>query len=156
MYVFFIIFFFRVYSGNVIREEVRLTLENVGSQVLGLAAKVVLTKDITTIVGDGSTQELINKQIAQIRNLIEVQFYTTLFHIHLVQGLFSPTNSDNNFNSILQVAEQDYEKEKLNERIAKLSDVVVVIHVSFSSLIFLFQLNEDASSPLQLLYQDYC
>nr|GEX39680.1 RuBisCO large subunit-binding protein subunit beta, chloroplastic [Tanacetum cinerariifolium] len=85
-------------GGTVIREEVGLTLENAGSEVLGLAAKVVLTKDTTTIVGDGSTQELINKRVAQIRNLIEA-------------------------------AEQDYEKEKLNERIAKLSGGVAVIQV---------------------------
>ncbi|PWA79645.1 Chaperonin Cpn60 [Artemisia annua] len=57
--------------GTVIREEVGLTLENAGSEVLGLAAKVVLAKDTTTIVGDGSTQELINLWVAQIRNLIE-------------------------------------------------------------------------------------
>ncbi|KAL4589211.1 hypothetical protein LXL04_002116 [Taraxacum kok-saghyz] len=85
-------------GGTVIREEVGLTLENAGSDVLGLAAKVVLTKDTTTIVGDGSTQELVNRRVAQIRNLLES-------------------------------AEQDYEKEKLNERIAKLSGGVAVIQV---------------------------
>lgn len=85
-------------GGTVIREEVGLTLENATSDVLGLAAKVVLTKDTTTIVGDGSTQELVNKRVAQIRNLVEA-------------------------------AEQDYEKEKLNERIAKLSGGVAVIQV---------------------------
>lgn len=85
-------------GGTVIREEVGLTLENAGSEVLGLAAKVVLTKDTTTIVGDGSTQELVNRRVAQIRNLVEA-------------------------------AEQDYEKEKLNERIAKLSGGVAVIQV---------------------------
>lgn len=85
-------------GGTVIREEVGLTLENAGSDVLGLAAKVVLTKDTTTIVGDGSTQELVNKRVAQIRNLVES-------------------------------ADQEYEKEKLNERIAKLSGGVAVIQV---------------------------
>ncbi|KAI3716335.1 hypothetical protein L6452_23601 [Arctium lappa] len=85
-------------GGTVIRDEVGLTLENAGSEVLGLAAKVVLTKDTTTIVGDGSTQELVNRRVAQIRNLVEA-------------------------------AEQDYEKEKLNERIAKLSGGVAVIQV---------------------------
>ncbi|PWA35234.1 ruBisCO large subunit-binding protein subunit beta, chloroplastic [Artemisia annua] len=85
-------------GGTVIRDEVGLTLENAGSEVLGFAAKVVLTKDTTTIVGDGSTQELISKRITQIKNQLEV-------------------------------AEQDYEKEKLNERIAKLSGGVAVIQV---------------------------
>ncbi|PWA76035.1 Chaperonin Cpn60 [Artemisia annua] len=58
------IIFFRIYSGTVIKEEVGLTLENAGSEVFGLAAKVVLTKDTTTIVGDGSTEELIYKWVA--------------------------------------------------------------------------------------------
>lgn len=85
-------------GGTVIRDEVGITLDKAGSEVLGTAAKVVLTKDSTTIVGDGSTQEVVNKRVAQIKNLIEV-------------------------------AEQEYEKEKLNERIAKLSGGVAVIQV---------------------------
>eukprot|EP01018_Ginkgo_biloba_P014722 Gb_25193 [translate_table: standard] len=89
---------FLSHAGTVIRDEVGLALDKVGNEVLGTAAKVVLTKDSTTIVGDGSTQEAVNKRVAQIRNLIEV-------------------------------AEQDYEKEKLNERIAKLSGGVAVIQV---------------------------
>ncbi|GAA0165935.1 hypothetical protein LIER_21207 [Lithospermum erythrorhizon] len=85
-------------GGTVIREEVGLSLDSAGSDVLGHAAKVVLTKDRTTIVGDGSTEDAVNKRVEQIRNLVEV-------------------------------AEQDYEKEKLNERIAKLSGGVAVIQV---------------------------
>ncbi|MEI6913449.1 chaperonin GroEL, partial [Klebsiella pneumoniae] len=57
-----------------------------------------LTKESTTIVGDGSTQEEVTKRVAQIKNLIEA-------------------------------AEQEYEKEKLNERIAKLAGGVAVIQV---------------------------
>lgn len=49
-----------------------LSLDKVGKEVLGNASKVVLTKDTTTIVGDGSTQEAVNKRVTQIRNLIEV------------------------------------------------------------------------------------
>ncbi|CAN1294742.1 Chaperonin 60 subunit beta 2, chloroplastic [Linum perenne] len=85
-------------GGTVIRDEVGLSLDKVGREVLGTASKIVLTKDTTTIVGDGSTQEAVNKRVAQIKNLIEV-------------------------------AEQDYEREKLNERIAKLSGGVAVIQV---------------------------
>ncbi|KAJ1434265.1 TCP-1-like chaperonin intermediate domain superfamily [Sesbania bispinosa] len=85
-------------GGTVIREEVGLTLDKAGKEVLGNASKVVLTKDTTTIVGDGSTQEAVTKRVAQIRNQIEA-------------------------------AEQEYEKEKLNERIAKLSGGVAVIQV---------------------------
>lgn len=47
-------------------------MDKAGKEVLGYASKVVLTKDTTTIVGDGSTQEAVNKRVAQIRNLIEV------------------------------------------------------------------------------------
>ncbi|KAK8509515.1 hypothetical protein V6N12_001521 [Hibiscus sabdariffa] len=85
-------------GGTVIRDEVGISLDKADKEVLGHASKVVLTKDTTTIVGDGSTQEAVNKKVAQIRNLIEA-------------------------------AEQDYEKEKLNERIAKLSGGVAVIQV---------------------------
>ncbi|KAK9142079.1 hypothetical protein Syun_011479 [Stephania yunnanensis] len=85
-------------GATVIREEVGLTLDKAEKEVLGHAAKVVLTKEYTTIVGDGSTQEAVTKRVAQIRNLIEA-------------------------------AEQEYEKEKLNERIAKLSGGVAVIQV---------------------------
>ncbi|KAJ6836178.1 ruBisCO large subunit-binding protein subunit beta, chloroplastic [Iris pallida] len=85
-------------GGTVIREEIGLTLDKAGKEVLGTAAKVVLTKDKTTIVADGSTQDLVAKRVAQIQNLIKA-------------------------------AEQEYEKEKLNERIAKLSGGVAVIQV---------------------------
>ncbi|KAK7837177.1 rubisco large subunit-binding protein subunit beta, partial [Quercus suber] len=69
--------------------EVGLTLDKADKEVLGTTSKVVLTKDTTKIVGDGSTQEAVNKR----------------------------------------AAEQDYEREKLNERIAKLSGGVAVIQV---------------------------
>ncbi|KDO54471.1 hypothetical protein CISIN_1g007313mg [Citrus sinensis] len=85
-------------GGTVIRDEVGLALDKVGKEVLGNASKVVLTKDTTTIVGDGSTQDAVSKRVAQIRTLIEN-------------------------------AEQDYEREKLNERIAKLSGGVAVIQL---------------------------
>jgi chaperonin GroEL len=85
-------------NGTVVRDEIGLVLDKVGTEVLSTAAKVVITKDSTTIVGDGSTQDVVNKRVNQICNLIEV-------------------------------AEQDYEKEKLNERIAKLSGGVAIIQV---------------------------
>ncbi|KAL8136228.1 hypothetical protein AgCh_010721 [Apium graveolens] len=44
-------------GGTVIREEVGLTLDKTNKDVLVQAAKVVLTKDATTIVGDGSVEE---------------------------------------------------------------------------------------------------
>ncbi|AQK59156.1 Chaperonin 60 subunit beta 2 chloroplastic [Zea mays] len=85
-------------GATVIRDEVGLSLDKADKSVLGTAAKVVLMKESTTIVGDGSTQEEVTKRVAQIKNLIEA-------------------------------AEQECEKEKLNERIAKLAGGVAVIQV---------------------------
>lgn len=61
-------------------------------------AQVTITKESTTIVGDGSTQQEVKARVAQIRNLAAA-------------------------------TEQDYEKEKLNERIARLSGGVAIIQV---------------------------
>ncbi|KAF8096587.1 hypothetical protein N665_0305s0010 [Sinapis alba] len=85
-------------GATVIREEDGLSLDKAGKEVLGTAYKVVLTKDMTTIVGDGTTHEAVDKRVEEIKNLIEQ-------------------------------AEQDYEKETLNERLAKLSGGVAVIQV---------------------------
>ncbi|CAO2813364.1 unnamed protein product [Amaranthus hypochondriacus] len=85
-------------GGTVIRDEVGLSLDKVGKEVLGHAAKIVLTKETATIVGDGTTQEAVAKRIAQIKKQVEE-------------------------------ADSDYEKGKLNERIAKLSSGVAVIQV---------------------------
>ena len=71
----------------------------VGEEVLGTAAKIEVTKDNCTIVGDGSSEESVKSRVKQIRNL-------------------------------LANTEQDYEKEKLNERIARLSGGVAIIQVS--------------------------
>ncbi|GFY85112.1 chaperonin 60 beta [Actinidia rufa] len=58
-------------GGTAIRDEVGLSLDKTEKEVLGHAAKVVLTKDTTTLVSDSSTQESVNKRVAQIRNLLE-------------------------------------------------------------------------------------
>ncbi|KAL0696433.1 hypothetical protein Bca4012_063613 [Brassica carinata] len=59
-------------GATVIREEVGLSLDKAGKEVLGHTAKVVLTKETSTIVGDGSTQDAVQKRVTQIKNLIEV------------------------------------------------------------------------------------
>ena len=74
------------------------TLLQVGEEVLGTAAKVEVSKESTTIVGDGSTEEAVKARVRQIRNLITE-------------------------------TEQDYEKEKLNERVARLAGGVAIIQV---------------------------
>jgi len=73
-------YFLNWFTGTVIREEVGLSLDKAGKEVLGSASKVVLTKDTTTIVGDGSTQEAVNKRVAQIKNLIEVFLSSSIHH----------------------------------------------------------------------------
>lgn len=83
-------------GGEVISEEVGLSLENAGLELLGQARKVVVTKDETTIVEGAGDPEAIKGRVAQIRSEIE--------------------NSDS-----------DYDREKLQERLAKLAGGVAVI-----------------------------
>ncbi len=87
-----------VTGGQVISEEVGMTLENATPEMLGSARQVKITKEETTIVdGKGDAKE-IKKQINQIKVQIE------------------DTTSD-------------YDREKLQERLAKLSGGVAVIQV---------------------------
>ncbi len=83
-------------GGEVISEEVGLSLETAGLELLGQARKVVITKDETTIVEGAGDPEAIAGRVAQIRAEIE--------------------NSDS-----------DYDREKLQERLAKLAGGVAVI-----------------------------
>jgi chaperonin GroEL (HSP60 family) len=76
------------HTGTVIREEIGLSLDKADAEVLGTAAKVVITKDSTTIVGDGSTQEEVTKRVTQIKNQIEVcilELNILRFHILVVE-----------------------------------------------------------------------
>jgi chaperonin GroEL len=87
-----------VTGGQVISEEVGLTLENATIEMLGVARQVRVTKEETTIVdGRGDAQEIKNR-ISQIKVQIE------------------ETTSD-------------YDREKLQERLAKLAGGVAVIQV---------------------------
>lgn len=85
-------------GGQLVKDELGISLDKAGEEVLGIAAKVEVNKEHTTIVGDGSTQEEIDARVGQIKNL-------------------------------LANTEQEYEKEKLQERIARLSGGVAVIQV---------------------------
>jgi chaperonin GroEL len=85
-------------GGQVISEEVGLKLENATLDLLGTARKVVVTKDETTIVEGGGSEDDIKGRINQIKAEIE--------------------NTDS-----------DYDREKLQERLAKLSGGVAVIKV---------------------------
>lgn len=54
-------------GGTVISEEVGLTLEAVTMENLGTAAKVVATKDATTIVGGGGDKAKVEERVAMLR-----------------------------------------------------------------------------------------
>ncbi|PKA67291.1 Chaperonin 60 subunit beta 4, chloroplastic [Apostasia shenzhenica] len=58
-------------GGSVIRDDVGLVLQKAGKEVLGSAVKVVITKDSTLIVTDGSTQAAVQKRTAQLKNLAQ-------------------------------------------------------------------------------------
>ena len=85
-------------GASVITEEAGLTLENIQLNLLGDARRVIVTKENTTIIGNGSTLELIKIRCEQLRKQVNL-------------------------------AETAYEKEKLQDRIAKLSGGIAVIKV---------------------------
>ena len=85
-------------GGQMVKDELGISLDKAGEEVLGTAAKISVSKESITIVGDGSTQADVEARVKQIRNLVEN-------------------------------TEAEYEKEKLNERIARLSGGVAVIQV---------------------------
>jgi chaperonin GroEL len=85
-------------GATMVKEELGINLEKATEDVLGVAAKVVISKEACTIVGDGNTAREVQARVKQIRNMVEN-------------------------------TEQDYEKEKLNERIARLSGGVAIIQV---------------------------
>jgi chaperonin GroEL len=87
-----------VTGGQVVSEDVGLSLANVGLEVLGTARRVTVTKDDTTLVDGGGTSAGIADRIAQIRREIEE-------------------------------TDSDWDREKLQERLAKLAGGVAVIRV---------------------------
>ncbi|WP_030015796.1 MULTISPECIES: chaperonin GroEL [Micrococcales] len=83
-------------GGQVITEEVGLSLDTATLDLLGQARKVVVTKDETTIVDGAGSAEEIEGRVSQIRAEI--------------------ANTDS-----------DYDREKLQERLAKLAGGVAVL-----------------------------
>ena len=79
-------------------EELGLKLENITTQMMGLAKRVTVTKDETTIVVGDETRQAVQERVALIKKQIEL-------------------------------SDSEYDKEKLNERVAKLSGGVAVIEV---------------------------
>lgn len=58
-------------GATYVAEEVGITLDSVTMDMLGTAERVVVAKELTTIVTDGSQQEAIDARIAQIRRIAE-------------------------------------------------------------------------------------
>ncbi len=85
-------------GGTFISEDLGIKLDSVQLEDLGRAARVIVTKDDTTIIQGEGTQAEIDARIAEIRREI------------------STTDSD-------------YDREKLEERLAKLAGGVAVIKV---------------------------
>ena len=85
-------------GAQVVSEEVGLSLDTVGLEVLGTARRVVITKDDTTVVDGGGDRAAVEDRIRQIKSEID--------------------NTDS-----------DWDREKLQERLAKLSGGVCVIDV---------------------------
>ena len=85
-------------GGQCISEDLGLKLENVDVDMLGLAKRVVITKDTTVIIEGAGKSADISARVSQIRHQI-------------------------------QETTSDYDREKLQERLAKLSGGVAVINV---------------------------
>ena len=85
-------------GGDVITEEIGLSLEKATLENLGTAKRVIIAKDDTTIIDGAGESATIEGRVTQIRQQIE---QTT----------------------------SDYDREKLQERVAKLAGGVAVIKV---------------------------
>jgi chaperonin GroEL len=85
-------------GGQFISDDLGMKLENVGVDMLGTCARIVITKETTTIVGGKGKKEAIEGRKKQIKQAIET-------------------------------TDSSYDKEKLQERLAKLSGGVAVVKV---------------------------
>ena len=85
-------------GAQLISEDLGMKLEGVTMEQLGRAARVVIDKDSTTVIGGAGDDKAIKGRVEQIRREIST-------------------------------TESDYDKEKLQERLAKLSGGVAVIKV---------------------------
>ncbi len=113
-------------GGQVVSEEVGLKLENVTLDLLGTAKRVVITKDNTTIVDGGGTEDDIAGRINQIKAEIE--------------------NTDS-----------DWDREKLQERLAKLAGGVALIKVGAATEVELKEKKhriEDAVSSVRAAIEE--
>ena len=85
-------------GGQMFTEELGVKLENITTDMMGLAKRVTVTKDETTIVVGDETRDAVKERVALIKKQIEM-------------------------------SDSEYDKEKLQERMAKLAGGVAVIEV---------------------------
>lgn len=85
-------------GGQMFTEELGIKLENITTDMMGVAKRVTVTKDETTIVVGDETKEAVRERV----NLIKKQ---------------------------IEASDSEYDKEKLQERMAKLAGGVAVIEV---------------------------
>ena len=85
-------------GGQMFTEELGMKLENITTAMMGVAKRVTVTKDETTIVVGNETKDAVKERV----NLIKKQ---------------------------IEASDSEYDKEKLQERMAKLSGGVAVIKV---------------------------
>jgi chaperonin GroEL len=107
-----------VTGGTFITSEVGMKLEDVTLDMLGVAEKVVVSKDNTTIVNGAGSSEDIAERVEQIKNQIDA-------------------------------SQSDYEKEKMQERLAKLAGGVAVLYIGAGSEVELKEKKDRVDDALQ-------
>jgi chaperonin GroEL len=107
-----------VTGGTFITSEVGHKLEEVTLDMLGVAEKVVVSKDNTTIVNGAGSSEDISERVQQIKTQIET-------------------------------SQSDYEKEKMQERLAKLAGGVAVLYIGAGSEVELKEKKDRVDDALQ-------
>lgn len=85
-------------GGQMFTEELGIKLENITTDMMGIAKRVTVTKDETTIVVGNETKDAVAERVRLIKKQIEA-------------------------------SDSEYDKEKLQERMAKLAGGVAVIEV---------------------------
>ena len=89
-------------GAQVVSSELGLSLDQVGTEVLGSARRVTITKDSTTIVDGAGTEDDVAERVAQLK-------------------------------AELNRTDSEWDREKLSERLAKLSGGIGVIKVGAST-----------------------
>jgi chaperonin GroEL len=107
-----------VSGGTFITSEVGMKLEEVTMDMLGVAEKVVVGKDNTTIINGAGSAEAIAERIEQIKTQMED-------------------------------STSDYEKEKMQERLAKLAGGVAVLYIGAGSEVEMKEKKDRVDDALQ-------